>query len=171
MNSHPASVYHRPLSTPIGSLLATVDTDGQLTELRFDAEVPAAPGQPPSTVVDALDQIERQLTEYFGQSRREFTLRIAPSGTEFQRGVWRALQDLSWGQTESYGDLARRIDHPKAVRAVGRANGANPIPIVVPCHRVVGADGSLTGYAGGVDRKRWLLEHEGVRPRQHTLPT
>ena len=97
------------------------------------------------------------------------------AGTDFQRDVWRALRDIPVGQTISYGELARRIDRPKAVRAVGLANGANPIPIVVPCHRVIGANASLTGFGGGLDRKRWLLAHEGVdaarwgEPRQAAL--
>lgn len=91
------------------------------------------------------------------------TLNLATEGTPFQRRVWRALRRIPPGQTLSYGELAARLGHAKAVRAVGLANGANPIAVVTPCHRVVGADGSLTGYGGGLERKRWLLRHEGIR--------
>jgi methylated-DNA-[protein]-cysteine S-methyltransferase len=108
----------------------------------------------------------RQLDEYFAGKRRDFDLPLAPSGTPFQRRVWRGLTEIGFGETLSYGQLAKRIKNPKASRAVGLANGANPIAIVVPCHRVIGADGSLTGYGGGLERKRWLLAHEGVH-QQH----
>ncbi len=101
-----------------------------------------------------------QLAAYFAGSLRTFELSLAPHGTEFQRTVWRALLDVPFGRTETYGALARRIGSPKAPRAVGLANGHNPIGIIVPCHRVIGANGSLTGYGGGIERKRWLLAHE-----------
>jgi methylated-DNA-[protein]-cysteine S-methyltransferase len=101
-----------------------------------------------------------QLQEYFAGARTRFDLPLADSGTPFQREVWRALQDIPYGETISYGELARRLGRPAAIRAVGRANGANPIAIVVPCHRVIGADGSLTGYAAGTARKRRLLDLE-----------
>jgi len=102
-------------------------------------------------------------------------VRVDPGGTPFQRRVWGALRDIPVGQTRSYSYIARLIGAPDAVRAVGSANGANPVAIVIPCHRVIGADGSLVGYGGGLDRKRWLLAHEGVRlpaerPRQRPLP-
>src|SRR5262249_46745434 len=101
-----------------------------------------------------------QLTEYFGGGRAEFELPLLPEGTPFQRKVWNALCEIPYGETISYGELARRIGQPTAARAVGLANGSNPLPIVVPCHRVIGADGSLTGFGGGIERKRWLLAHE-----------
>jgi methylated-DNA-[protein]-cysteine S-methyltransferase len=104
----------------------------------------------------------RQLEEYFAGSRREFDLTLHLEGTPFQRRVWAALREIPYGATLSYGELARRIDKPKASRAVGLANGRNPISILVPCHRVIGTNGSLTGYGGGLDRKRWLLAHEGL---------
>jgi methylated-DNA-[protein]-cysteine S-methyltransferase len=91
---------------------------------------------------------------------RQFDLPLEPRGTEFQRRVWDSLRTIPYGDTMSYAELARRIDHPKAVRAVGAANGRNPLMIIVPCHRVIGADGSLTGFGGGIERKRWLLDHE-----------
>ncbi|HTT11629.1 MAG TPA: methylated-DNA--[protein]-cysteine S-methyltransferase [Burkholderiaceae bacterium] len=101
-----------------------------------------------------------QLDEYFAGERFEFDLPLAASGTEFQRKVWSELRRIPYGETLSYGQLARRVGQPGAARAVGLANGSNPLPIVVPCHRVIGADGSLTGFGGGIERKRWLLAHE-----------
>jgi methylated-DNA-[protein]-cysteine S-methyltransferase len=109
-----------------------------------------------------LPQAVAQLCEYFAGTRREFDLPLRMQGTEFQRRVWRSLTEIRYGETWSYGQLARRIDNPHASRAVGLANGSNPIAIVVPCHRVIGADGSLTGFGGGIERKRWLLAHEGL---------
>lgn len=101
-----------------------------------------------------------QLTEYFAGRLREFEVRLAPEGTEFQKKVWQELGQIPFGTTISYGELARRIGQPAASRAVGAANGQNPISIIVPCHRVIGANGTLTGYGGGIERKKWLLEHE-----------
>ncbi|MDR1680771.1 MAG: methylated-DNA--[protein]-cysteine S-methyltransferase [Prevotellaceae bacterium] len=115
------------------------------------AEVPANP---------ILQACIRQLDEYFAGRRRSFDLPLAPSGTAFQRGVWQALAAIPYGQTISYLELARRIGNSKAVRAVGRANGQNKIVIIVPCHRVIGAHGTLVGYTGGLWRKEWLLKHE-----------
>ena len=102
-----------------------------------------------------------QLQEYFAGRRKTFDLPLAPRGTDFQCSVWRALSAIPWGAVCSYADIARAIDKPTAVRAVGAANGRNPLPIVVPCHRVIGSDGSLTGFAGGLDMKRKLLALEG----------
>ena len=104
---------------------------------------------------------ERQLEEYFSGTRKEFNLPLEPAGTEFQKKVWRALQEIPFGQTRSYLDLAKSIGSVKAVRAVGAANGKNPLSIVVPCHRVLGADRALTGFAGGLEVKAKLLAHEG----------
>ena len=103
-----------------------------------------------------------QLTEYFAGKRREFDLSLANTGTDFQTAVWQQLVAVPFGTTASYQDIANNISNPKAVRAVGAANGKNPIFVIVPCHRVIGANGSLTGYAGGIDRKLWLLQHEGA---------
>ena len=105
-------------------------------------------------------EVSRQLKQYFDGERTGFDLRLTLEGTPFQRRVWAALQDIPYGQTISYGQLADRIGQPSASRAVGLANGKNPISIIVPCHRVVGADGSLTGYGGGIERKQYLLAHE-----------
>lgn len=104
----------------------------------------------------------RQLGEYFAGTRERFDLALAPAGTEFQRAVWQGLRKIPYGKTWSYAELAQRIGRPRAMRAVGAANGANPLPIVVPCHRVIGADGSLTGFGGGLPAKRLLLELEGA---------
>jgi len=109
-----------------------------------------------------LARARQQLSEYLARTRTSFDLPLAPRGTAFQRRVWDALRAIPYGTTTSYGELARRLGDPSATRAVGAANGKNPIPIIVPCHRVVGSRGELTGFGGGLDRKRWLLEHEGV---------
>lgn len=109
---------------------------------------------------EAVTQCKQQLRDYFNGNRQEFSLPIDQSGTAFQKNVWEYLQSIPFGKTASYGDVAQGINNPKAVRAVGAANGKNPISIIVPCHRVIGSNGTLTGYAGGMDRKKWLLEHE-----------
>jgi len=105
-----------------------------------------------------------QLNEYFHGGRKSFDLPLAPEGTPFQQAVWKELLRIPFGQTRSYGDVAKRLGRPTLTRAVGAANGANPIPIIIPCHRVIGADGSLTGYGGGLEIKSKLLAHEGVLP-------
>jgi methylated-DNA-[protein]-cysteine S-methyltransferase len=109
---------------------------------------------------DALDDVRRQLEEYFAGERTSFDLKLRFDGTAFQRTVWHALTEIPYGETISYGELARRIDRPDRARAVGTANGQNPIAVIVPCHRVIGADGKLVGYGGGLDNKRRLLELE-----------
>jgi len=111
---------------------------------------------------DVLRETRRQLDAYFDGKRRGFDLPLAPRGTGFQQQVWLALRDIPYGETISYAQLARRLDMPTATRAVGAANGRNPLPIVVPCHRVIGADGSLTGFGGGLPTKRYLLQLEGA---------
>jgi methylated-DNA-[protein]-cysteine S-methyltransferase len=121
----------------------------------------AAGGQP-AALTPPLPEVRRQLGEYFAGRRRDFDLPLAPRGTDFERRVWEALLAIPFGETRTYAEIARAIGHPDACRAVGRANGRNPIPIVIPCHRVIGSDGSLTGFGGGLDLKRLLLEHEGA---------
>jgi O-6-methylguanine DNA methyltransferase len=116
-----------------------------------------------------LPEVRRQLDEYLAGRRRAFDLPLDTRGTEFQRLCWQALQTIPYGETRSYRDMARLVGRPAAVRAVGRANHDNPIGVVIPCHRVIGADGSLTGYAGGLDMKRLLLELEGALPRRLDL--
>lgn len=146
----------RWIDSPIGGLRIHVSA-GRVTAIAFDARTPRG-----SRASDALlDRAEQQLGEYFAGQRTQFDLPLASDGTEFQQKVWSELLHIPYGETASYGDIARRLGHePGISRAVGAANGANRIPIVVPCHRVVGADGTLTGYAGGIERKRILLELE-----------
>lgn len=113
-----------------------------------------------------LKQAVNQLTEYFEGNRTEFTFPLNPKGTEFQQKVWQELLNIPFGKTASYMDLSKKLGDVKAIRAVASANGKNPLWIVVPCHRVIGSDGSLTGYAGGLWRKKWLLEHESPSQQQ-----
>jgi methylated-DNA-[protein]-cysteine S-methyltransferase len=152
--------YH---GSPIGRLLVAADEEG-LRHLHLDEADPWE--RPKQWKEDSapFEHLRRQLDEYFAGRRRSFDARLAPRGTEFQRAVWTALQAIPFGRTECYADLAGRIGRPRAVRAVGAANGANPIAILIPCHRVIGRDGTLTGYAGGLGRKEALLRLEGWRP-------
>ena len=148
------------IDSPIGRLLLA--GDGTTLRLLWFVNGRHVATPDPSWVEAprAFREVTAQLTAYFGGRLRAFEVPVDPGGTPFQSRVWRALQDIPYGQTESYGALARRLGDPKAVRAVGLANGANPISIIIPCHRVVGSDGSLVGYGGGLERKRWLLDHE-----------
>ncbi len=144
----------------------TIFSDGvYITGIAFEYErYPIRrEGAEPSNAAILLDA-ERQLAEYFGGWRTAFDLPVKAPGTAFQQQVWAALQEIPYGHTISYGGLAERLGNPKAVRAVGSANGHNPIAIVVPCHRVIGANGSLTGYGGGLERKKFLLELESKQP-------
>jgi methylated-DNA-[protein]-cysteine S-methyltransferase len=152
------------VDSPIGHLLLTADGDA-LTGLYMGtpSKQPAlddAWQEQPSAGV--LTETARQLKEYFAGSRRSFDLPLRMAGTEFQQRVWRELTKIPFGETWSYGQLAKRIGNSNASRAVGLANGRNPIAVIVPCHRVIGADGSLTGFGGGLPRKQWLLSHEGL---------
>lgn len=142
------------LPSPLGPLHAEADVHG-LTALHIGGDRSDAP-----TDDGAFAEVARQLAEYFAGTRATFDLPLAPHGTPFERRVWAALREIPCGETRSYGELARALG--SSARAVGRANARNPIAIVVPCHRVIGADGSLTGYAGGLAAKRALLEHEGA---------
>jgi methylated-DNA-[protein]-cysteine S-methyltransferase len=144
------------VDSPVGRLLLTSDGTS-LTRLLFTAEPDPSWSTDPCPV---LDEAVRQLGEYFAGERRDFDLELDPVGTPFQLAVWAALRDIPYAETINYGQLAGRVGNPHASRAVGLANGRNPISIVVPCHRVIGANGSLTGYGGGLDRKRRLLELE-----------
>jgi methylated-DNA-[protein]-cysteine S-methyltransferase len=151
------------LESPIGRLLLTSDGSA-LTGLYMEPsrKAQSTDGWSENVTVAPLSATVLQLTEYFAGTRREFDLPLRLQGTSFQTRVWHELGEIPYGQTWSYGQLARRIANPSASRAVGLANGRNPVSIVVPCHRVIGADGSLTGYGGGLERKRWLLAHEGL---------
>jgi methylated-DNA-[protein]-cysteine S-methyltransferase len=153
------------VDSPIGPLLLAADDRG-LCLIEFHApRHPMARGSDWRKGDNEILQATRaQLAEYFSGTRREFELPLAPRGTDFQRSVWLLLASIPYGQTVSYGELASRVGRPSAVRAVGAANGRNPLPIVLPCHRVIGADGSLTGFGGGLPTKQFLLELEGARP-------
>jgi methylated-DNA-[protein]-cysteine S-methyltransferase len=148
------------LDSPIGPLTLVAE-DGTLTKLFMDAQrhapEPATFGAPGDPADEPFASAAAQLTAYFAGELTAFDLPLAPAGTPFQRQVWGALQQIPYGTTMSYGELADKLGKPGASRAVGLANGRNPIAIVVPCHRVIGSDGSLTGYGGGLDRKRFLL--------------
>jgi methylated-DNA-[protein]-cysteine S-methyltransferase len=151
-----ATVRFTVVDTPIGPLLATADDAGALTGLWFDR----AP-EPAWERDDApFQRLHDQLGAYFAGELREFDLSMAPAGTEWQRTVWGALAEVPYGETLSYGELAAQVGRPTASRAVGAANGRNPISVIVPCHRLIGSTGALTGYAGGLERKEWLLRHE-----------
>jgi methylated-DNA-[protein]-cysteine S-methyltransferase len=153
-------VYYDTMDSPVGRLLLVMDGQG-LRHVAFER------GAHPTRIEDdwergpgALHEARSQLKAYFAGKLREFDLPLAPQGTEFQQRVWLALLRIPYGETASYGDIARAVGEPQASRAVGAANGQNPIAIVVPCHRVIGANGTLTGYGGGLDNKRILLELE-----------
>ena len=158
----PATLYVTEFSSPIGSIQLH-GTDAALTGVFMETHR-HQPAAPRNAVRDAspLRAARTELEEYFSGARRAFKAALEPVGTPFQQRVWQALREIPYGTTISYGELARRIGQPRASRAVGLANGRNPISIIVPCHRVIGADGSLTGYAGGLPRKERLLQHEGV---------
>jgi methylated-DNA-[protein]-cysteine S-methyltransferase len=165
---HRTMLLYDIMPSPVGDLML-VANDTHLTGVRFaphpNVDLAArgwrrARGGTPADEI--LASTRRQLDDYFAGVATEFELPLGPTGTSFQTRVWDALRGIPFGETISYGELARRLGDPKAMRAVGSANGKNPIPIIVPCHRVIGADGSLTGFGGGIDRKRWLLAHEGA---------
>ena len=148
-------IHTRHLDTPLGNLRLTA-TDRGLRSVGFvDDGLRKADDHP------VLRQAAEELREYFERKRTTFTVPLDPAGTEFQRAVWRQLVTIPCGRTVSYAHIARAVGNPRGSQAVGKANGSNPLAIVVPCHRVVGTSGKLTGYAGGVERKRWLLQHEG----------
>jgi methylated-DNA-[protein]-cysteine S-methyltransferase len=155
---------HTVIDSPIGPLTLIAE-DGRLAGVFMEVTRYEPDAETLGTAVGAdsepvLAQAARQLSAYFDGELTAFDLPLRLAGSGFQRAVWAALQDIPYGETISYGELAKRIGQPSASRAVGLANGKNPVSIVVPCHRVIGADGSLTGYGGGMDRKRFLLAHE-----------
>jgi methylated-DNA-[protein]-cysteine S-methyltransferase len=147
------------VTSPIGVLTLT-SNGSALTQLLIahedDINAEAVPAEADAVLAAAREQLDA----YFDMRLTDFDLPLGARGTDFQRRVWDSLKTIPFGETISYAELARRIDQPKAVRAVGAANGRNPLMIIVPCHRVIGADGSLTGFGGGIERKQWLLDHE-----------
>ena len=152
--------YWHETDSPLGPLL--LGSHGEALALLHFQSGPRAQRPAREWLHDAapFDEVVRQLREYFAGTRRVFSLRLDPHGTPFQLKVWQALQRIPYGETRSYGELARELGHPQGARAVGLANGSNPLAIVVPCHRVIGADGSLTGFGGGLPVKRALLRLE-----------
>ncbi len=158
------TVYASRIPTPVGEMYGAVDENGAVVLLEFSTYKSA------EEAVSGLDdvvwddkpvrELTRQVKEYFAGRRREFDLDLSPRGSDFQHRVWKHVRGIGYGSTASYGDVARRMRKRGASRAVGRANATNPVCLITPCHRVIGADGSLTGFGGGVEIKRWLLEHE-----------
>ncbi len=145
-------------NSPLGILKISADEKG-IKEIDF---VKKGIKSTQNSSCEIIDQCIRQLDEYFQGKRETFELKLNPKGTEFQKRVWKELWKIPYGKTLSYGDIARRIKNQEAVRAVGQAIGRNPISIIIPCHRVIGGNGSLTGFASGLWRKEWLLKHEGI---------
>ena len=159
----------RRIDSPVGPLMLAAD-DHALRHIEFrDNCHPADRRDWHGGDNEVLQAAQQQLGEYFAGRRRVFDLPLAPRGTEFQRAVWQALADIPYGNTISYAQLAQRIGNPTGTRAVGAANGRNPLPIVLPCHRVIGADGGLTGFGGGLPTKQFLLRLEGALPQQTAL--
>lgn len=165
----PTMILYRELDSPVGPLTVAA-TDAGLHAIEFPRNRHPAdregwiPGDH-----RLLDLAARQLDDYFAAKRCVFDLPLAPRGTEFQRTVWMTLAGIGYGETISYAQLAQRVGKPTAMRAVGAANGRNPLPIVLPCHRVIGADGALTGFGGGLPTKQFLLELEGALPKSRDL--
>jgi methylated-DNA-[protein]-cysteine S-methyltransferase len=169
LTSVTATVY-RTTDSPVGFITVAGDGD-EVTALRMEDQAYPPPGTETWVRDDrAFDDVVEQLDAYFAGTRTEFDVRLRLDGTPFQRRVWAGLLEIPYGETISYGELARRIGQPTASRAVGLANGRNPVGIIVPCHRVIGANGSLTGYGGGLDRKRTLLDLERSRRQPQLLP-
>ena len=160
--SRPTTHHWGTIETPFATFAAWVDERGRL--VRFNLSAKGAERVDRAALHDerAIDEVRRQVNEYCAGERTEFDLELAPDGTEFQRAVWDALLTIPYGETRSYGEIARAIGQPQGARGVGAANHANPIALIVPCHRVIGSDGSLTGYGGGLPLKRALLAHEAA---------
>jgi methylated-DNA-[protein]-cysteine S-methyltransferase len=156
------NTYAHTLDSPIGPLTVVVNADGALTHVLFPHQAPPADV---AWDADRCAAAATQLREYFAGERTDFDVPLAPAGSDFQRSVWDALRRIGHGEVVDYGGLGTRIGRRGAARAVGRANATNPIPIIIPCHRVIGADGTLTGYAGGLDAKLALLRLEGCDVR------
>jgi methylated-DNA-[protein]-cysteine S-methyltransferase len=151
------TTYYTQIPSPIGPLLLVGDEQGHLQQLHM------SPHRIHPDWVEAREPFAKsieQLDQYFAGERTEFDVELDMRGTDFQKDVWNALLTIPYGETRSYGEIARQIGRPDRARAVGAANGSNPVSLIVPCHRVIGADGSLTGYGGGLDRKRYLLDLE-----------
>lgn len=150
------------IDSPLGILKLKASSEG-LCEVAFSEERE----DPISIAIPVqLKEAVTQINEYFEGNRKEFNLKLSPEGTDFQKKVWKQLQQIPFGKTTTYQQIANQLGDPKVIRAAASANGKNPIAIIIPCHRVIGSDGSLTGYAGGLHRKKWLLEFENPSPQQ-----
>lgn len=150
------------LNTPIGILILEGDKTG-LRSVKFSSKTEI--GESKEIPLELKDAV-LQLQEYFDKKRKSFDLKLSPAGTDFQKRVWKELEKIEYGKTKNYQEIANLLGNPKVIRAAASANGKNPIAIIIPCHRVIGSDGSLTGYAGGLERKKYLLEHENVLRQQ-----
>lgn len=158
-------MYNEYVDTPIGNLMLSFNVDFELVSAIFPVEditLPTANGLQSETIQDVI----KQFKEYFKGTRKDFNIKLSPEGTTFQKKVWNELLNIPYGKTATYQQMANTLGDPKVIRAAASANGKNPISIVIPCHRVIGSDGSLTGYAGGLQRKKWLLDHENPSPQQ-----
>jgi methylated-DNA-[protein]-cysteine S-methyltransferase len=160
MSSSTKQTYYTTMESPIGELLLVGDGDNLSGMYMQDGRKPKTIAAGWQQSAAPLADTKTQLEEYFAGNRTTFEIPLAAQGAPFEREVWHALEEIPYGETVSYGEIARRIGQPAAARAVGTANGRNPIAVIVPCHRVIGADGTLTGYGGGLERKRLLLELE-----------
>ncbi len=154
--------FNQCFESPLG-FLNIISTKDEVKALRFEDTIQP---QQPNTLTEL---VKRQLSEYFAKKREKFDLPLAPEGTTFQEKVWEQLLKIPFGQTISYRKLSQMINNEKAIRAVGKANGQNPIPIIIPCHRVIGSNGDLTGYSGGLWRKKILLKREGLLPQKEII--
>lgn len=150
------------IKTPVGILEIKGDAEGLASVLFKDSENVEVSEKIPKELKEAIHQLQ----EYFEGNRKQFNLKLSPEGTDFQKKVWKQLEEIPFGKTTTYQQMANQLGDPKVIRAAASANGKNPISIIIPCHRVIGSDGSLTGYAGGLHRKKWLLEFENPSPQQ-----
>jgi methylated-DNA-[protein]-cysteine S-methyltransferase len=153
------------IESPLGVISLSFNSKFELTAAQFNDKEELPPAEN-SLEIGEIENTVKQFEEYFEGKRTQFDLRLAPEGTEFQKQVWKQLQEIQFGKTLTYQQMANQLGNPKVIRAAASANGRNPISIVIPCHRVIGSDGSLTGYAGGLHRKKWLLEHESPVKQQ-----
>ena len=157
-----------PIATPLGDMGAVFDGDGRL--VRFFRVLEAPTGLPEGAEPKCLPYLKRQLGAYFSGNLRDFNIPMVLEGTEFQRRVWKELLKIPYGQAITYLELAHRLGDEKCIRAAGQATGANPVAILIPCHRIIGSDGTLVGYSGGLDMKEFLLRLEGVLPKAPPQP-
>ena len=153
------------IDSPIGSISLQFNSKLELTSAQFHNKEKVSADKN-SVGIREIETAKKQFEEYFKGNRTQFTIKLAPEGTEFQKKVWKELQEIQYGKTMTYQQMAHQLGNPKVIRAAASANGKNPISIIIPCHRVIGSDGSLIGYAGGLHRKKWLLEHENPVKQQ-----